>query len=294
MNGTEGNSTNEFSEMNQSQKRCLAASGGTHLLLLSALMFGSAFFVPEPKKVLNTRLKVVPTMLVDEALSGGGGNPNLQPTEDREKGHIQAPEPPKPPKPKIVEPPKPPPPKPPPPKPRTEKPPVKKPPVKKPPRKEPKKVVLKPVTAKERNKILGKKPPQPDREAKRRADQMAKELESLRKGFKDGTQVEVHGTGGAAYANYAQTIFEIYDQAWMLVQEGDSGNATTKVRVVIERNGRVKSARIIRRSGNSVLDNSVQKALDRVRRVPPFPSGSRDREREFIINFNLESGSIST
>ena len=58
--------------MNLLQRRCLIASSTFHLLLLLIVVFGSAFFVPEQKEVLNSRLNVVPSRLVDAALAGGG------------------------------------------------------------------------------------------------------------------------------------------------------------------------------------------------------------------------------
>ena len=57
----------------------------------------------------------------------------------------------------------------------------------------------------------------------------------------------------------------------------------------IANNGRVISARIIERSGDGGVDRSVQKTLDRVTEIAPFPDGSTDRERTYIINFNLKA-----
>jgi TonB family protein len=57
------------------------------------------------------------------------------------------------------------------------------------------------------------------------------------------------------------------------------------VRVVIHRSGRIISASIEQRSGNAALDRSVQRALDKVRMIKPFPEGSLDQQRTFNIKF---------
>ena len=61
------------------------------------------------------------------------------------------------------------------------------------------------------------------------------------------------------------------------------------VRVVINRSGKVTSARILERSSSAVMNRTVQRALDDVRFVAPFPEGAKDTERSFKIIFNLQS-----
>jgi protein TonB len=298
--------------MNRVQKRCLIASGGMHVFLILLLVFGSAFFAPEPQPVFKGRLNVVPSRLVDAALSGGGGNPKVKPSDERLKGNTLTPQPEepkpvapkpaeKPPPPKQVEPPKP---KPDqsrePPEPKVDEKPA---PSKKGAGKDEVENLLKPLSKSEARQLKAQSSGSRDSsgsrsasgqrsgagQGKREADTVAGAIAALRTGYADGTAVEVHGTGGAAYANYGQFIFEIYDQAWILDKDVNGEDATTKVQVIIERSGRVKEARIIRPSGNAALDATVQKALNRVKTVPPFPAGAKDLERVFIINFNLQA-----
>src|SRR6185295_570524 len=108
--------------MNRFQKKCLVASTGFHGFLVLLLVFGSAFFVTKEKPTPQLRLNKVPTHLIDEALAGGGGNPNLPQTEDRQKGETLLPQPAVAPPPQPAPPqPKPPQPQPPQPKPEAKK-----------------------------------------------------------------------------------------------------------------------------------------------------------------------------
>ena len=97
------------------------------------------------------------------------------------------------------------------------------------------------------------------------------------------------GPGGEAYANYSQVVKSIYDRAWIDPEEVTDEQATVQVKLVVYRDGTIKSDWIVNRSGIPALDKSVQSALDRVREVPRFPEGAKESERVFIINFNLKA-----
>jgi len=66
-------------------------------------------------------------------------------------------------------------------------------------------------------------------------------------------------------------------------------SASVKTEITIARSGNIVSARVTRKSGNASMDRSVQRALDRVRFIAPFPEGATDSERTIILNFNLKS-----
>ncbi|HEY1170421.1 MAG TPA: TonB family protein [Verrucomicrobiae bacterium] len=94
---------------------------------------------------------------------------------------------------------------------------------------------------------------------------------------------------GPTLMNYAQYVREIYDLNWIVTEAvtGDAG--IVRVEIVVQRNGAARG-RIIRPSGNTMLDRSVQKALDNVKNIGrPFPEGATDSSRTFTINFNLTS-----
>jgi TolA protein len=96
--------------------------------------------------------------------------------------------------------------------------------------------------------------------------------------------------GGPAAANYAQAIRSIYDKAWYdPPEEVTDTSLNVEVKINIARTGRIVSARVTGASGNSKLDRSVRRALDRVTSVPPFPAGATDLDRTYTILFNLKS-----
>ena len=127
---------------------------------------------------------------------------------------------------------------------------------------------------------------------KRRALEGA--LGNIQKALSTGTGIESFsfgdggdGTGGPAYANYDQAIRSLFYNAWDPPTEIEDNGLSVIAEVSIHRSGRVTSSRIIKSSGNAVIDKSVRKALDRVEEVPPFPSTSKDQQRGYRILFNL-------
>lgn len=335
--------------MNRNHKKCLIASTGVHAFLLLLLVVGSAFLVPAQKPIQNLpRLRVVPTKLIDEALSGGGGNPNIAPTEAVQKGETLNPTPPAPAPKTEIPPPKIQPPAPAPePTPEPDAPVAKAPtrsppksvvqpaakdlPPKTKPKREPKPLPepkltskpnpravaketapldLKPVTRKDTDRQKEEAEAQAKAEAHARADEarvrgeearargvanqkaaklLGAAIASLKEGFNTGTAVETSGPGGEAYAGYDQFVKEAYDNAWLVTQDLTDENSTARVSVTIRNTGHVVDAKILNRSGNTALDRSVERTLRNVKFIAPFPEGAKDKQRTFIINFNLKA-----
>ena len=94
------------------------------------------------------------------------------------------------------------------------------------------------------------------------------------------------GPGAEAYANYASVVKSIYTQAWTPPEDTASDDANPRVSVTIARDGSVISSRIIEKAGDAPVDNSVQRTLDRVTYIAPFPDDATDRQRTYTINFN--------
>src|ERR1043165_5508924 len=279
--------------MNRLQKKCFFVSAGFHLFLALLLMVGPAFLSSRSPLEDMPVIDFVPTKLVDAAVMGGG-NPKAQPPP---------PAPPAP-APPVVQPSPPPPEK-----------------VRQP---DPPKVAAKPsksdpdslemtkehkpklpqvptklVTHKKDSPKASKQPSTADTherevaDARQRvADQITKAARSLRDNVSAITTIDTNygpGGGSEAYANYAQFVKTIYTQAWVPPEDSANDNAITKVTVTIRNDGKVLAARIIRPSGETQVDGSVQRTLDRVSSIAPFPEGAKEKDRTYTINFNLKA-----
>ncbi|HTL74640.1 MAG TPA: TonB family protein [bacterium] len=295
--------------MNRLQKKCLIATAGLHLSLVLILVFGAAFFTEHSKPDETELLTVIPANLIDAAFSSGvkGAQPP-PPTPPQPPQPVQQPQPQPPqPKPEPVKQPDPEPVKPTPTlmqkvetffKPTEKLPPEDLKPVE---------TADKPVKPKHEIKVdLTKQvvrntsKPAPDttaadnaREAKRLRDArlkaIAKAARSIKENASSATTVEMPGEGSVSYANYASVVRSVYERAWTPPDDADNDDAITKVSVTIARDGTVISSRLLNPSGDSRVDASVRRTLDRVTFVAPFPDGAKEKERTFIINFNLKA-----
>ena len=283
--------------MNRLQKKCLIATAGFHLLLVLTLIFGSAFFTSHSKPDETQVLNVIPFTTIDAMFNSGVKN--AQPPAPTPPQPVQQPQPtPQPPQPKPPEP-KPEPvkqPEPEPVKPQKLSPDDLKPlePVDKPVKPAPKKpeISLTPVVRKAPKvspDTSEAEAREAAKEAKKRAKAFAEAARSISKNASSATTVEMPGTGSVSYANYASVVKSIYEQAWTPPDDTASDDAIAKVSVTIGRDGAVISSRILNPSGDASVDRSVQRTLDRVNFVAPFPDGAREKERTFIINFNLKA-----
>src|SRR6185295_5911159 len=93
------------------------------------------------------------------------------------------------------------------------------------------------------------------------------------------TDIEPPGPGGEALVNYSAYVKKIYYEAWQTPALNLKDIPDVEVEVTIARDGRVISSSIKKKSGNTALDNSVQQALNRVRKVREFPEGAKDSQR---------------
>lgn len=106
-----------------------------------------------------------------------------------------------------------------------------------------------------------------------------------------GTAVELLGPGGGGvpYANFKQAVFSAYYNAWTPPAAIANENVVTKATVTIARDGTVISARITEPSGDSAMDASVQRALERVKYAAPLPEGTTETQRTLTIIFDLRA-----
>ena len=266
--------------MGRLKRSCVVGSVVFHALTLALLVLAPVLLAKRVEKVQV--IDLIPSEIVDQIMA--------------------PPAPVAPPTPPTPTPPKPTPPKPTPPKPKPT------PPDPTPPKPKPKPVEVvkpkpKPKPVKPKIKVnLNSTMRQPDTqkvkaqqaaaerarqaEAKRQAA-LKQSLNNLDSKLSGRTSVNVP-QGRYAAANYESLIRRKYVDA--TIHPGTiSGDPVVKVQLVIARNGNVISARIIGESGLASWDRAVQKALDRVKRIAPFPAGMSGAKKTFNLNFNSRS-----
>jgi TonB family protein len=101
-------------------------------------------------------------------------------------------------------------------------------------------------------------------------------------------QIELRGPGGGGipYAGFNDALVSAYMREWLIPDSLASSSAKVKVTVTLRRDGTVISTRIQSRSGNAELDASVQRALDKVTYVAPFPDSVKDAQKTFWLEFD--------
>jgi len=283
--------------MNRLQKKCLIATAGFHLLLVLTLVFGSAFFVSHPKPDETQLLDVIPANLIDAAFNSGVKAaqppaptpvvpPQPTPTPPQPKAEVT---PPTPPAPTLVQ--------------RVEKlftpetpklPPEDLTP--KEPASKPKHEIKVDLTKQVVRTVPKATPDTSDadarqaaKEAKLRAKAIANAARAIKENASSATTVEMPGTGSVSYANYASVVKSVYERAWRTPDDAANDEANTRVSVTIGSDGTVISSHILDPSGDAKVDASVQRTLDNVNFIAPFPDGAKEKEKTFIINFNLKS-----
>lgn len=283
--------------MNRLQKRCVIGTAGIHLLLLTILIFGPAFFNRQPKTD-NTVLDVIPANVVDAALNSGVRDAQApQPTPAVIPPSLLRPPPPLPapaPEPRAVQP------TPPAPTPspslleefremfRQSKPtPTLTPDMKRVEKTEKShddniKVDLHKV----KRKDFSKTNPVSDNTSNTKA--IKTELTSLSHSLSSATKIDMPGSGSEASASYDSVLQSIYLHAVVanLPAQLAHNDEHTLVKVTISRDGTVISSSITSPSGDSAWDNAVQRTLDQVTFVHAFPDSWTEQQRTFSLDFN--------
>ena len=263
--------------MGRLKRSCVVGSVVFHALILAMLVLGPMLLAKREEKARV--IDLIPSEVIDKLLSPAA--PVAPPP---------APAPPKPkkpepkkaqPKPKIK------------PQPLTPKP--KKITPKPKPKIKPKPLTSKPkkITPKPKPKIkvnLNSNVRKPDAQKKESQKEAAKQqtaLNKLQTKLSGRTSVNVP-LGRYASAKYESLIRRKYMDA--TIHPGAiSGDPVVRVRLVIARNGTILSARVTNKSGVASWDRSVQKALDRVKFIKPFPESMKGSQQTFNLNFNSRS-----
>jgi colicin import membrane protein len=120
----------------------------------------------------------------------------------------------------------------------------------------------------------------------RQARAISSAVRNLEKNFTSGTKVGMPGTGTESYTSYGTVILSVYRHAWVSPDGMASDNAIVKFSVTIASDGTVISSRITDPSGDANIDSAVQRMLDRVTFIAPFPEGATEKQRSYPVNFN--------
>ena len=256
--------------MSRLKRSCVVGSVVFHTLILAMLVLGPMLLAKREEKVRVRVIDLVPSEMIDKLLAPAA-----------QVAPPPAPAPPKPkqPEPKKVQPkPKP--------KEITPKPKPKPVPLKPKPKKITPKLKPKPKIRVNLNSSVRK----PD--AQKDAAKRARQAEAKRQTALNKLQAKLSGRtsvnvpiGRYASANYESLIRKKYMDA--TIHPGAIGaDPVVKVRLVIARNGTVLSARVTGKSGVASWDRSVQKVLDRVKFIKPFPEAMKGSQQTFSLNFN--------
>jgi len=272
-------------------KRCFVLSVGLHLLVVAVLIICATYLFAEKPKEIQQKISLIAPEVLDNILNPSQpAPPSSQPPMPVRPVRPVKPNPPTPVKPAV---------KPNPPRPiKTVRPdpprPVK--PKQKPrPQPQPKPKAKTPAKPRPNIKIssntkTSNNTSQSKQKTTPRPSVSKNDLDNIRKASQQlsaAIQVNVTGSNRAAFASYAAYVVGVYRGVWQpLIPRNLSRSQVAQVTVTIRRDGTVLSARITRRTGNAALDRSVQTALNRVKRIgKAFPSGSRDTQRTFVLDF---------
>jgi protein TonB len=279
--------------MNRNQKKCLAQSTLIHALVLGGV-FSSIVIQPSPEPPKPMPLQLASASRVEAILAAQSKQADpIEPLPEPEppaQEKVVQPEPKPEPKPKQQA------------KPKVEQPKVKqetkpKPKAEPKPKPKPEKKVIKPnlervtrsnpLTSVKTEKTVT---PQPDPTAQFQ-NTVQQKLSSIRQNLSATSTIQAPSNVGSPVDSerYARWVRESYENAWNRPDAAQRDNSTVKVRVLVKRDGSIISANIISKSGDLLLDQSIQRALDLVKKLPRFPDGIQEPQMEFTINFNLKS-----
>ncbi len=288
--------------MTRLEKKCFVAASGTHALLFLILLVGPAFFVAKDRVQPVQQISVISGKVVDDALSSGGSTVAQPPPPPPQQQITQPPAPqphaeppkadPKPPEPEKHEP-----------KPDKSLEPATKPKIHQ-TELDPSELkrIHKPSSTVAKNIPPKNTPTTDDTRAqdvanqRRIADQLKQTIRGLGQNLGKPVSVEMRGSGadGPAMTNYKDIVYSRYYNAWAQPSNSEQESPKVVVTIIIARTGKVVDSRITRRSGNSVMDRSIENLLENVTFVEPFPDESKNQQLSFTLTFGLAGKTSET
>jgi TonB family protein len=128
----------------------------------------------------------------------------------------------------------------------------------------------------------------------RRLNEIENSLDHLASGVQTSAagrtvvNVEGIGGGGAASARYGSVVYTYYYTAWSQPEGAARNSGWPEARIVVARDGSIITAELVSPSGEATLDKSVRRALDLVKKLPPFPASISEEQLTFRIQFMLD------
>ena len=105
----------------------------------------------------------------------------------------------------------------------------------------------------------------------------------LAAGAKPGDHTSIPDEDSRCYALIKNTLHAVWDQPSTAAAEG----AEAELRITLDRDGRIRSSKLHRKSGNSVLDASVQRVADRVQRIHGLSADFVSRHPSVTVAFSV-------
>jgi TonB family protein len=126
-----------------------------------------------------------------------------------------------------------------------------------------------------------------------RLEELGRELGALARRLPAARAIELDISSSQGMRDddaYARIVRFFYTHSWQPEQEATDPKAKAKVSVTVDSDGRVASAQIVEPSGDTLLDQSVRRALERVLFIEPFEPRAGENQRTFTLNFTLRNG----
>jgi len=121
-------------------------------------------------------------------------------------------------------------------------------------------------------------------------DRITKIINGVRGSHAGATTIETSSVADGRDDDYARFVRDTYTSNWDLTgAESDSAGALTRVTVTIASSGKVLSWRVLRSSGSTQVDQTVERTLKNVDFIRPVGEGAKEPQRTYTINFNCNA-----